>query len=94
MSDLLVIHVPSSLGYQMIYFLSAFFPSLFPATPSPAPCNSQELTKWDKLFSMLENSQMRENMLLQYADDIIKVEMGSLRGELLRLVGQGDQRPE
>lgn len=34
---------------------------------------------------MLENSQMRENMLLQYADDIIKVEMGSLRGEMLRL---------
>ena len=29
---------------------------------------------------------MRENMLLQYADDIIKVEMGSLRAELLRLV--------
>ncbi|KAG7276911.1 hypothetical protein CRUP_034787, partial [Coryphaenoides rupestris] len=45
---------------------------------------STELTKWDKLFSMLENSQMRENMLLQYADDIIKVEMGSLRAELLR----------
>ncbi|XP_070685098.1 pentraxin-related protein PTX3 isoform X2 [Pempheris klunzingeri] len=37
---------------------------------------------------MLENSQMRENMLLQYADDIIKVEMGSLRGEMLRFVGQ------
>uniref|UniRef100_A0A665W293 Pentraxin 3, long b n=1 Tax=Echeneis naucrates TaxID=173247 RepID=A0A665W293_ECHNA len=43
---------------------------------------------WDKLFSMLENSQMRENMLLQYADDIIKVEMGLLRGEMLRLVGR------
>ena len=38
------------------------------------------------MFSMMENSQMRENMLLQYADDIIKVEMGSLRAELLRLV--------
>lgn len=35
---------------------------------------------------MLENSQMRENMLLQYADDIIKVEMGSLRSEMLRSV--------
>lgn len=30
---------------------------------------------------------MRETMLLQYADDIVKVEMGSLRGEMLRLVG-------
>lgn len=70
------------------FFLSLFLPSLYPATPSPAPCNSPDLTKWDKIFSMLENSQMRENMLLQYADDIIKVEMGSLRGEMLRLVGQ------
>ncbi|XP_006799923.1 pentraxin-related protein PTX3 [Neolamprologus brichardi] len=57
-------------------------------TPTSAPCSSSELTKWDKMFSMLENSQMRENMLLQYADDIIKVEMGSLRSEMLRFVAQ------
>ncbi|XP_054482950.1 pentraxin-related protein PTX3 [Anoplopoma fimbria] len=57
-------------------------------TPSQTPCSSPDLTKWDKIFSMLENSQMRENMLLQYADDIIKVEMGSLRGELLRFIAQ------
>lgn len=35
---------------------------------------------------------MRENMLLQYADDIIKVEMGSLRGEMLRLVWQRNEK--
>ncbi|XP_030600835.1 pentraxin-related protein PTX3 [Archocentrus centrarchus] len=57
-------------------------------TPTSAPCSSPDLTKWDKMFSMLENSQMRENMLLQYADDIIKVEMGSLRNEMLRFVAQ------
>uniref|UniRef100_A0A3Q3W7Y8 Pentraxin (PTX) domain-containing protein n=1 Tax=Mola mola TaxID=94237 RepID=A0A3Q3W7Y8_MOLML len=57
-------------------------------TSSPTPCNAPDLTKWDKIFSMLENSQMRENMLLQYADDIIKVEIGSLRAEMLRFVGQ------
>ncbi|XP_034557578.1 pentraxin-related protein PTX3 [Notolabrus celidotus] len=57
-------------------------------TPTSAPCSSRDLTKWDKVFSMLENSQMRENMMLQYADDIIKVEMGSLRGEMLRFVAQ------
>lgn len=57
-------------------------------TPSQAPCSSPDLTKWDKMFSMLENSQMRENMLLQYADDIVKVEIGSLRGEMLRFVAQ------
>uniref|UniRef100_A0A3Q4AKH5 Pentraxin (PTX) domain-containing protein n=1 Tax=Mola mola TaxID=94237 RepID=A0A3Q4AKH5_MOLML len=54
---------------------------------TPTPCNAPDLTKWDKIFSMLENSQMRENMLLQYADDIIKVEIGSLRAEMLRLYG-------
>lgn len=57
-------------------------------TTSPPPCSSGELTKWDKLFSMMENSQMRENMLLQYVDDIIKVEMGSLRSEMLRFTAQ------
>ncbi|KAM8905510.1 pentraxin-related protein PTX3 [Spinachia spinachia] len=57
-------------------------------TPSQAPCISRDLTKWDKLFSMLENSQMRENMLLQYAEDITKVEMASLRAEILRFVVQ------
>ncbi|KAF7668951.1 hypothetical protein LDENG_00267560 [Lucifuga dentata] len=59
-----------------------------PSPPPPTPCKSSDLTKWDKIFSMLENSQMRENMLLQYADDIIKVEMGSLRGEMIRFVAQ------
>ncbi|XP_016336391.1 pentraxin-related protein PTX3 [Sinocyclocheilus anshuiensis] len=57
-------------------------------TPSSEPCRSPVFTKWDKLFTMLENSQMKENMLLQYADDIIKVELQSLRGELLQFVAQ------
>ncbi|XP_068441338.1 pentraxin-related protein PTX3 [Clinocottus analis] len=57
-------------------------------TPSQAPCSSGDLSKWDKIFSMLENSQMRENMLIQYADDMIKVEMASLRGEMLRFVAR------
>ncbi|XP_030008858.1 pentraxin-related protein PTX3 [Sphaeramia orbicularis] len=57
-------------------------------TPSQAPCSSPDLSKWDKLFSMLENSQMRENMLLQFADDIMKGEMESLRSEMLRFVAK------
>ncbi|XP_054883685.1 pentraxin-related protein PTX3 [Poeciliopsis prolifica] len=57
-------------------------------TPSSTPCNSPDLTKWDKIFSMMENSQMRENMLIQYVDDIVKVEMGSLRGELRRFIAE------
>uniref|UniRef100_A0A096M284 Pentraxin 3 n=1 Tax=Poecilia formosa TaxID=48698 RepID=A0A096M284_POEFO len=58
------------------------------ATPSSTPCNSPDLTKWDKIFSMMENSQMRENMLLQYVDDIVKVEMGTLRGDLQRFIAE------
>ncbi|XP_036392682.1 pentraxin-related protein PTX3 [Megalops cyprinoides] len=54
--------------------------------PTLSPCKTPEFTKWDKLFTMLENSQMKENMLLQYADDIIKVELQSLRGEMLQFV--------
>ncbi|XP_038141473.1 pentraxin-related protein PTX3 [Cyprinodon tularosa] len=57
-------------------------------TPSSPPCNSPDLTKWDKIFSMLENSQMRENMLLQHADEIIKVELGLLRDELHRFIAE------
>nr|XP_015216333.1 PREDICTED: pentraxin-related protein PTX3 [Lepisosteus oculatus] len=52
-----------------------------------APCTSKDLTKWDKLFSMLENSQMKENMLLQYVNDIITVELQSMRAEMLQFVG-------
>ncbi|KAL0168917.1 hypothetical protein M9458_037139, partial [Cirrhinus mrigala] len=57
-------------------------------TPSPEPCKAPAFTKWDKLFTMLENSQMKENMLLQYTDDIIKVELQSLREEMLQSMAQ------
>ncbi|KAG7457027.1 hypothetical protein MATL_G00242170 [Megalops atlanticus] len=53
---------------------------------TPSPCQGQELTRWDKLFVMIEDSQMRENMLLHYVDDIIKAELQSLRGEVRRLL--------
>ncbi|XP_024132937.1 pentraxin-related protein PTX3 [Oryzias melastigma] len=57
-------------------------------TVSSEPCASQDLSKWDKIFTMLENSEMRENMLLQYADDVVKVKMDSLQSELIRFVAQ------
>ncbi|XP_041120053.1 pentraxin-related protein PTX3-like [Polyodon spathula] len=53
---------------------------------TPSPCKSTEHTKWDKLFSMLENSQMRENILLQYVDEIIKVELQSISDEMHQFV--------
>ncbi|KAJ8280474.1 hypothetical protein GJAV_G00055000 [Gymnothorax javanicus] len=55
--------------------------------PTTSPCETiPDFSKWDKLFTMLENSQMKENMLLQYADNIIKVELQTLRGEMLQFV--------
>ncbi|KAI4897481.1 hypothetical protein NFI96_024083 [Prochilodus magdalenae] len=59
-----------------------------PTTNPPPPCTAPEFSKWDKLFTMLENSQMKENMLLQYSDDLMKVELRSLRGEVLQFVAQ------
>ncbi|XP_053356509.1 pentraxin-related protein PTX3 [Clarias gariepinus] len=56
--------------------------------PTETPCTSREHTKWDKLFTMLENSQMKENMLLQYSDDIVKVGLESLRAEVLEIIAQ------
>ncbi|NXK51107.1 PTX3 protein, partial [Chauna torquata] len=50
-------------------------------------CDCQrEHTEWDKLFIMLENSQMKENMMLQTMDDILKVDLQTLKAELSQLV--------
>ncbi|XP_078523232.1 pentraxin-related protein PTX3 [Lissotriton helveticus] len=46
----------------------------------------KERTRWDKVFTMLENSQMKENMLLQSIDEIIRVELQSVRAEMLQFV--------
>ncbi|NXJ76466.1 PTX3 protein, partial [Trogon melanurus] len=49
-------------------------------------CDCQrEHTKWDKLFIMLENSQMKENMMLQAMDELPKVDLQTLKAELSRL---------
>ncbi|NXG15643.1 PTX3 protein, partial [Grallaria varia] len=57
-----------------------------PGTEEAAPCDCQrEHTQWDKLFIMLENSQMKENMMLQALDELPKVDLQSLRAELTQL---------
>ncbi|XP_007521128.1 pentraxin-related protein PTX3 [Erinaceus europaeus] len=62
-------------------------------TEDPTPCDCrQELSKWDKLFIMLEDSQMREGMLLQATDHVLHDELQRLRAELSRLAG-GLARP-
>ncbi|XP_054435983.1 pentraxin-related protein PTX3 [Pteronotus mesoamericanus] len=57
-------------------------------TEEPTPCDCRrEHSEWDKLFIMLENSQMREGMLLQATDDVLRGELRRLRAELGRLAG-------
>ncbi|NXY91104.1 PTX3 protein, partial [Alcedo cyanopectus] len=51
-----------------------------------ASCDCQrEHSKWDKLFIMLENSQMKENMMLQAVEETLKVDVQSLKAELSQL---------
>nr|XP_030136306.3 pentraxin-related protein PTX3 [Taeniopygia guttata] len=57
-----------------------------PATEEAASCDCQrEHSKWDKLFIMLENSQMKENMMLQALDELPGVELQTLKAELSQL---------
>ncbi|KAM6257928.1 pentraxin-related protein PTX3 [Porphyrio hochstetteri] len=49
-------------------------------------CDCQrEHTEWDKLFIMVENSQMKENMMLQAMDEVLKVDLQTLKAELNQL---------
>ncbi|NWT91343.1 PTX3 protein, partial [Urocynchramus pylzowi] len=57
-----------------------------PATEEAAACDCQrEHSKWDKLFIMLENSQMKENMMLQALDELPRAELQTLKAELSQL---------
>ncbi|NWW13214.1 PTX3 protein, partial [Oreocharis arfaki] len=57
-----------------------------PGTEEAASCDCQrEHSKWDKLFIMLENSQMKENMMLQALEELPRVDLQSLKAELSQL---------
>ncbi|NXE98596.1 PTX3 protein, partial [Menura novaehollandiae] len=57
-----------------------------PGTEETASCDCQrEHSKWDKLFIMLENSQMKENMMLQALDELPRVDLQTLKAELSQL---------
>ncbi|NWV35602.1 PTX3 protein, partial [Grantiella picta] len=57
-----------------------------PGTEEAASCDCQrEPSKWDKLFIMLENSQMKENMMLQALDELPRLDLQTLRAELSQL---------
>lgn len=75
--------------YDDLFFLNFDneIENVIPATEETISCDCQrEHTEWDKLFIMLENSQMKENMLLQSLDEILKVELQMLRAEMLQFV--------
>ncbi|NXB16535.1 PTX3 protein, partial [Rhagologus leucostigma] len=57
-----------------------------PGTEEAASCDCQrEHSKWDKLFIMLENSQMKENMMLQALEELPRVDLQTLKAELSQL---------
>ncbi|XP_004639889.1 pentraxin-related protein PTX3 [Octodon degus] len=75
--------------YELMYVNmdNEIFNGLHP-TEDPSPCDCRrEHSEWDKLFIMLENSQMRESMLLQATDDVLRRELLKLQAELGRLSG-------
>ncbi|NXY13542.1 PTX3 protein, partial [Atrichornis clamosus] len=54
-----------------------------PGTEETAACDCQrEHSKWDKLFIMLENSQMKENMMLQALEELPRGDLQALKAEL------------
>ncbi|XP_074046915.1 pentraxin-related protein PTX3 [Macrotis lagotis] len=57
---------------------------LQPTDPSSACACGQERTVWDKLFTMLENSEMRESRLLQALEEGLAAELRALRSDVLR----------
>nr|XP_056706173.1 pentraxin-related protein PTX3 [Euleptes europaea] len=73
--------------YNDVFYLDFDNVIEIPPTEETVSCDCQrEHTEWDKLFIMLENSQMRESMLLHSLDEILKVELQKLRGEMLQFV--------
>ncbi|XP_060690148.1 pentraxin-related protein PTX3-like [Hemiscyllium ocellatum] len=50
-------------------------------------CKCQkELTKWDKLFVMLEDSQMKQNILQQTIGEVCETELQSIRSEMHQFI--------
>uniref|UniRef100_F7E0T2 Pentraxin-related protein PTX3 n=2 Tax=Monodelphis domestica TaxID=13616 RepID=F7E0T2_MONDO len=57
---------------------------MHPTDESSACDCRQERTAWDQLFIMLENSQMRENRLLQATEGQLAAELQGLRSDVAR----------
>lgn len=64
-----------------------------PGETAATPCQAAELSRWDKLFVALEDSHMRQNMLLESAGQCC-VGTASVRNQLEKLVKAGLPRLE
>ncbi|NXP65017.1 PTX3 protein, partial [Chloropsis cyanopogon] len=73
--------------YELMYVnLDNEIEAAAPAAEEAASCDCQrEHSKWDKLFIMLENSQMKENMMLQALEELPRLELQTLKAELSQL---------
>ncbi|NWV08926.1 PTX3 protein, partial [Ptilonorhynchus violaceus] len=57
-----------------------------PGNEETASCDCQrEHSKWDKLFIMLENAQMKDNMVLQALHELPRLDLPALKAELGQL---------
>lgn len=59
--------------------------SLLPGETPTTPCQAAEFSRWDKLFIALEDSHMRQNMLLESVSQCCGG-MASLRNQVEKLV--------
>uniref|UniRef100_A0A671KAG0 Pentraxin-related protein PTX3-like n=1 Tax=Sinocyclocheilus anshuiensis TaxID=1608454 RepID=A0A671KAG0_9TELE len=72
----------------MIFHISHLFTHMsqnIAVKPTQIPCPPQDLSRWDKLFIMLEDSQMKQDMLLHQNEDMVKAETDSIWKELHKL---------
>ncbi|XP_043542510.1 pentraxin-related protein PTX3-like [Chiloscyllium plagiosum] len=60
------------------------------AEAEACPCR-KDLSHWDKAFVMLEDSQMRQNMLLHSVDQVLAGELRAVRSEVQKALAEGSE---
>ncbi|XP_054652409.1 pentraxin-related protein PTX3-like isoform X2 [Dunckerocampus dactyliophorus] len=60
--------VGASLHLNQVDYVDVYDNEVPQEESQQTPCLAAELTRWDKLFIALENSQMRQNMLLESSE--------------------------
>ncbi|XP_072543152.1 pentraxin-related protein PTX3 [Salminus brasiliensis] len=60
------------------------------AGTTSSPCGSRDQTRWDKLFTMLEDSHMRQNMILEASEEQTRSLREEVRGKSCSSVSSED----